>query len=785
MKNTTSIRTNTCLKRLASGGLLACALALGALRAAAATHNVTSDPTLTWHGYEQVFTNGVINTTPPAYLALYLGAGGFFFNQSSVDPSGDITVAPDIWCDIQYTLDPAIWYDASGVSTSICKSISTIYTEDMSFLAGDTVTYSGILRSDTLAEPYRGSAIVFVKEFDAGWGWQGMSSLNLNTLTNGQTFSVSKTLIASGGHVQWGVEWAGQPARQADVLALGSATVGTNGVVTPPPPATTNYVYINHANSWVGYENYVNRGGLGGGWFAGQGVPAADVQGSINASGTVLCSPDIWVDKNRHTDTDYWYDASGASTGVCTVVSTYYVDSAISARAGDTVVFSGYFVTNGLAEPFSNSIVAFVKDFTAGWGYNGGEYVSLNTLTNGQQFTVSRVITATGGHVQWGFEWSGPPARTNVVASLGYAVLSSNAVASAGPQIAAITPNNANVIMGANQSFAATTIPSTGLTCQWRKNGVNLTDGGGISGATTQTLNLNSVVPSQEGTYSLVVTDSLGRKATNTAVMIVYNPAWLYYDRALAPLNGWMNVWSGAKFRTTPPPSGDAGTTPGSSFGFGVNPTTLLRASMDTTTDVITLRPNTYVYDGATNSMDPAFINPDGSPAAYMEQDFFIGADFLNGQTITFAGFCSSNSLNPAYTARAWIKDMNPDWSVERRYDVDLVAGKPWSITRSTIPGNHVQYGFAIWGPCNSATNPITSGAVELKVYSPIAATRAGTTMKLEFPTVINHQYAVLYKTNLTDGSWNTLVTTNGTGVKVTVPDPANAARRFYRLSTQ
>jgi len=57
--------------------------------------------------------------------------------------------------------------------------------------------------------------------------------------------------------------------------------------------------------------------------------------------------------------------------------------------------------------------------------------------------------------------------------------------------------------------------------------------------------------------------------------------------------------------------------------------------------------------------------------------------------------------------------------------------------------------------------------------------------MNLEFPTVINHSYTVEYKTNVTDSSWNTLVTTNGTGTKVTVPDSTSSARRFYRLSTQ
>ena len=206
---------------------------------------------------------------------------------------------------------------------------------------------------------------------------------------------------------------------------------------------------------------------------------------------------------------------------------------------------------------------------------------------------------------------------------------------------------------------------------------------------------------------------------------------------------------------------------------------------MDTTNDVITLRPNTYVYDGATNTMDPAYINPDGTSAAYLEQDYFIGNDSLAGQTLTFAGYCASNSLNPEYTARAWVKDGSPSWGVEHRYDTNLVAGQPFILTVTTTPGDHVQYGFGLWGPANSATNPVTQGTVVVKVYSPLAATRSGGNINLEFPTVINHSYTIQYKTNLTDSTWNNLTTTSGTGKKVTVTDPTSSSRRLYRLSTQ
>jgi hypothetical protein len=208
---------------------------------------------------------------------------------------------------------------------------------------------------------------------------------------------------------------------------------------------------------------------------------------------------------------------------------------------------------------------------------------------------------------------------------------------------------------------------------------------------------------------------------------------------------------------------------------------------MDVATDTITLQPNTTVYDGATNTMDPNYINADGTPAAYLEQDYFIQNDALVGDKLVFAGYCVSNSLNSAYTATAWIKDGSSDWSAEHRYDTNLVSGQPFVLTLPTPApaGDHIQYGFAIWGPDNSSTNPITKGAVVIKVYSPFSAVRSGNNVNLTFPTVINHAYTVQYKTDLTDATWTGLSTTNGTGTPVAVPDTTGSSHRFYRLQIQ
>jgi hypothetical protein len=778
------------INSLSAACLVAASALLGSFGARAATQNVILDPNLFWNGFENVYTNGVNDTIWPAYYSDYLGAGTSFPNQASIDGSGTVTIAPDIRMDQLYPSDTLLWADGSGTSTGICKVISTFYAENNSFASGDTIVFTGSLVTNGLAAPYKDTAVVFIKDYDAGWGFRGISSVNLNTLTNGQPFSVTWGAVGGAGdHIQWGVEFGGPPARQATVASLGTALLSTNGGAGPPGPRTVN-VSTDHNQRWVGYQ--VANAAVP--YFTGYlDLGAGDIQGTTSSSDAIRCAPDLRADKLAHTDTTVWQDASGlsdANPGL-TADSTYYVDTGSLAISGDTVVFSGQLLTNSLVDPYASTIVAFIKDFDAGWGWHGESMVYLNTLTNGEVFSVSKVISGGGSHVQYGFEWVGPPARTNPAAAsyagnLGY-VLVSNRLVSTETAIVSISPNPANAKLGSNITLSAITT-GTGLTYQWKKNGVNLANGPGISGATSTALTLSNVLGTAEGRYSLVIQDASSNTASNSVPLYVYNPSWLYYDRANNPFLGYINVWNGANLISSRPNSGDAGTSPRASFGFAVNPTTLLRASLNTNNDVITLQPNTFVYDNAINSMDPNYINPDGSAAAYLEQDYYAQNDALVGDKLVFAGYCSSNSLDPKYTATAWIK-VSQDWSVEYRYDTNLVAGKPFILTvpaSSTSGKTYAQYGFAIWGPDNSATNPITQRAVEVHVYSPLSATRSGGNVNLSFPTVINHQYVLQYKTDLSAGSWTSLSTNSGTGSTLTVPDAtSSAARRFYRLWIQ
>src|SRR6266850_1028383 len=713
--------------------LAALAAVLAPFGVQAATQYVILDPNITWNGFENVYTNGLNDTIYPPYKADYVGAGPSLPLQAAIDSSGTVTIAPDIRMDQLFPNDTLIWADASGTSPGICKVISTYYADSTAFASGDTVIFTGSLATNGLAAPYKDTTVVFIKDFDSGWGFRGITAVNLNTLTNGQAFAVTSTVGGTGDHMQWGIEWGGPPARVATVASLGTALVSTNGGI-PPGPKSIN-ISIDHNQRWVGYQTVNSPVPPPVPYFTGYlDLAAADEQGTISNSDIVRCAPDLRADKLAHTTNTVWQDDSGLSDALpgYTADSVFYVDTGSLAGNGDTVIFSGQLLTNSLVGQYASSIVAFIKDFDSGWGWYGQSTLNLNTLTNGEVFSVSKTISGGGAHIQYGFEWVGPPARTNpaaasYVGNLGYVLVTNQLVATVA-SIVSINPNPAQVKLGTNITLTAITTGS-GLTYQWSKNGVNLVNGPGVSGATSSALTLSNVQGTQEGRYSLFIQDSATNTASNSVPLYVYNPSWLYFDRAY----------------------------------------------------------NTYLYDNATNSMDPNYINPDGTAAAYLEQDWYAQNDALVGDTLVFAGYCTSNSLDPSYTATAWVK-VSQDWSIENRYDTNLVAGKPFVLTvpaSATSGKTYAQFGFAIWGPDNSSTNPITQRAVEVKVYSPLSASRSGGNLNLGFPTVINHSYTLQYKTNLTDSTWNSLSTNNGTGTTVTVPDATTAARRFYRLWIQ
>jgi hypothetical protein len=82
-------------------------------------------------------------------------------------------------------------------------------------------------------------------------------------------------------------------------------------------------------------------------------------------------------------------------------------------------------------------------------------------------------------------------------------------------------PNSQTLNESQTAVFAATATGEPPLSYQWRHNGVNLSDGGAIAGASTQTLIIWGVLMADTGNYDCVVTNSCGPVPSNAAHLVV------------------------------------------------------------------------------------------------------------------------------------------------------------------------------------------------------------------------------------------------------------------------
>ena len=78
-----------------------------------------------------------------------------------------------------------------------------------------------------------------------------------------------------------------------------------------------------------------------------------------------------------------------------------------------------------------------------------------------------------------------------------------------------------NIVPGSEVSYSVTVTGTAPLSYQWQKNGVDLTDGGSITGATTATLTITGVMESDEGGYRCMVINIAGIVTSDTATLTV------------------------------------------------------------------------------------------------------------------------------------------------------------------------------------------------------------------------------------------------------------------------
>lgn len=143
------------------------------------------------------------------------------------------------------------------------------------------------------------------------------------------------------------------------------------------------------------------------------------------------------------------------------------------------------------------------------------------TVTNGVKF--SGATTSTLGIATIAARDAGN--YSVVVTNLAGSVTSSPAalVIVSSPVIST-APASKTAIVGTNVAFTVSASGSAPLFYFWAHNGNPLTDGGNISGSSTATLNLTSVMTTDAGNYSVIVSNSLGSATNSSATLTVLVP---------------------------------------------------------------------------------------------------------------------------------------------------------------------------------------------------------------------------------------------------------------------
>jgi hypothetical protein len=337
-----------------------------------------------------------------------------------------------------------------------------------------------------------------------------------------------------------------------------------------------------------------------------------------------------------------------------------------------------------------------------------------------------------------------------------------------------VQPTNQLVAAGSAVFLIATVAGTTPLSYRWRANGVVLTNGGRISGATSNVLVLSPVQISDTGSYALVVSNSVGRatSAPPTRLTVLLPPAL-----TLSPTNKTISPGTSVKFNSAATGSeplsyqwlyhGQALANGGQIVGANTN-TLVITSAQPSNAGLYAVRVSNPV---GTVTSTGAFLNVLGPPWIVVQpasQAVPLGSNAVfsvlasgttplsyrwrfNGTNLTDGG-----SLSGSATSQLMVSNVHPARAGNYTVVVTNAAGSTASqAARLTLMGN-----------CRLSLALTTDGHARLTLTGAVASVwRVESTPQLGL------------------GSWTTLtnLTLTGGSASFTDPQPMGVGRRFYR----
>jgi uncharacterized repeat protein (TIGR03803 family) len=284
--------------------------------------------------------------------------------------------------------------------------------------------------------------------------------------------------------------------------AAGFATGGRMG--GPFNVTARTFVLTNAGSSALEWSLGAGTGWLTASPAAGSlipGGPAATVLVSLNANASNLLVGD--------------YSALLAFTNLTDgVVQSRSFTLTVAKPPVIVVAPTNQAVLGGATAVFSVSVAGGLP-MAYQWQFNGTHLTDTTNISGTQSttLTLSEVSPAEAGSYSVvasniaGVVTSTPAAQLTLIPSA--PVLTSQ-------------PAGRTVLFGASVQLAVRALGSAPLYYQWRCNGTNLADGGNLSGSATAILNIDSASAATAGTYSVVVSNTLGTALSVGAAVTVY-----------------------------------------------------------------------------------------------------------------------------------------------------------------------------------------------------------------------------------------------------------------------
>ncbi len=272
---------------------------------------------------------------------------------------------------------------------------------------------------------------------------------------------------------------------------------------------------------------------------------------ALQANGTVAA----WgFDDEDQTDVP-----AGLSTVVAIAAGAYHT---LALQSNGTVVAWGdnsYGQTNvppglsnvvAIAAGGSFSLAVQANGAVVAWGDDTyGEIDVPAGLTNAIAISAGDsyglALQANGTVMAWGEDFYGeanlPVGLTNAVA-IAAGEEHDLAIVTDGSPFVTKQPASQTLSSNSTVQFTVTALGAPQLNYQSQKNGVNLTDGGNVSGSATATLTLSNVQTADMAGYSVIISNSINSVASSPATLTIIGPPVILLQPASLTVNDGANI---------------------------------------------------------------------------------------------------------------------------------------------------------------------------------------------------------------------------------------------------